>query len=163
MASLKDYKSHNPPESITPPEVHYPPLSKALSLLLTEEEVDLFLRILCVDQEYINLNQRLKIAYYLRQGYTYQKIVDILHCSIRTISYISKRMSDSIGFDNLFAILEQYGFFIEDPTIENPDDLLKNSVDPEKLQSSADFFEESFTEQSLKSKSSTKNPSKNSF
>lgn len=158
MASLKDYNPHKPPKSITPPEVHYPPLSKALSLLPTEEEVDLFLRTLCVDQEYINLNQRLKIAYYLRQGYTYQKIVDTLHCSIRTISYINKRMSsDSVGFDNLFTILEQHGFFIEDPTTENPDDLLKNSVDPEKLQNSANFFEESFTEQSTKSKSSSKN------
>lgn len=160
MASLKDYKPHKSPKSITTPKVHYPPLSKALSLLPTEEEVDLFLRMLCVDQEYINLNQRLKIAYYLRQGYTYQKIVDTLHCSIRTISYINKRMtSDSVGFDNLFAILEQHGFFIEDPTIENPDDLLKNSVDPEKLQNSSNFFEESFTEQSTKSKSSSKKSS----
>lgn len=160
MASLKDYKPHKAPKSITPPKVHYPPLSTALSLLSSEEEVDLFLRTLCVDQEYTNLNQRLKIAYFLRQGYTYQKIVDTLHCSIRTISYINKRMSsDSVGFDNLFTILEQHGFFIEDPTTENPDDLLKNSIDPEKLQSSADFFEESFTEQSTKSKSSS---SKNS-
>ena len=158
MASLKDYKPHKAPKSITTPKVNYPPLSKALSLLTTEEEVDLFLRMLCVDQEYTNLNQRLKIAYYLRQGYTYQKIVDTLHCSIRTISYINKRMSsDSVGFDNLFTILEQHGLFIEDPTTENPDDLLKNSVDPEKLQNSADFFEESFTEQSTKSKSSSKN------
>ena len=65
--------------------------------------------------------------------------------------------SDSVGFDNLFAILEQHGFFIEDPTTENTNDLLKNSVDPEKLQNSTDFFEESFTEQSTKSKSSSKN------
>lgn len=158
MASLKDYNPHKAPKSITAPKVNYPPLSKVLSLLPTEEEVDLFLRTLCVDQEYINLNQRLKIAYYLRQGYTYQKIVDTLHCSIRTISYINKRMSsDSVGFDNLFAILEQRGFFIEDPTTENTNDLLKNSVDPEKLQNSTDFFEESFTEQSTKSKSSSKN------
>ena len=155
MASLKDYKPHKPPKSITTPKVNYPPLSKALSLLPTEEEVDLFLRTLCVDQEYINLNQRLKIAYYLRQGYTYQKIVDTLHCSIRTISYINKRMSsDSVGFDNLFAILEQRGFFIEDPTTENTNDLLKNSIDPEKLQNSSNFFEESFFEQA---KSSSKN------
>ena len=62
--------------------------------------------------------------------------------------------SDSVGFDNLFTILEQHGFFIEDPTTENPDDLLKNSVDPEKLQNSANFFEESFFE---RAKSSSKN------
>ena len=146
MASLKDYKPHKTPESIKLPEARYPFLSTALSFLSTEEEVDLFLRTLCVDQEYINLNQRLKIAYYLRQGYTYEKIVDKVHCSIRTISYISKRMSsDSVGFDNLFTILEQHNFFIEDPSIDNPNDLLKNSVEPEPLPASSDFFETSFS------------------
>lgn len=112
MASLKDYKPHKAPPNLTTPTTEYPFLIKAFSLLNSEEELDLIFRTLCVDQEYINLNLRLKIVYYLKLGYTYEKIRDTLHCATHTISYISRRMkTDTVGFDNLFEILKRENLF----------------------------------------------------
>ena len=112
MASLKDYKPHKAPKNLSPPTPEYPFLIKAFSLLNSEEEIDLLFRTLCVDQEYVNLNLRLKIVYYLKLGYTYEKIRDTLHCATHTISYISRRMkTDTVGFDNLFEILKREKLF----------------------------------------------------
>lgn len=112
MASLKDYKPHKAPKNLSTPTPEYPFLIKALSLLSSEEEIDLLFRTLCVDQEYVNLNLRLKIVYYLKLGYTYEKIRDTLHCATHTISYISRRMkTDTVGFDNLFEILKREKLF----------------------------------------------------
>lgn len=112
MASLKDYKPHKAPKNLSTPTPEYPFLVKALSLLSSEEELDLLFRTLCVDQEYVNLNLRLKIVYYLKLGYTYEKIRDTLHCATHTISYISRRMkTDTVGFDNLFEILKREKLF----------------------------------------------------
>ena len=112
MASLKDYKPHKAPKDLSTPIPEYPFLIKALSLLSSEEELDLLFRTLCVDQEYVNLNLRLKIVYYLKLGYTYEKIRDTLHCATHTISYISRRMkTDTVGFDNLFEILKREKLF----------------------------------------------------
>ena len=112
MASLKDYKPHKAPKNLFTPTPEYPFLIKALSLLSSEEELDLLFRTLCVDQEYVNLNLRLKIVYYLKLGYTYEKIRDTLHCATHTISYISRRMkTDTVGFDNLFEILKREKLF----------------------------------------------------
>ena len=112
MASLKDYKPHKAPKNLSTPTPEYPFLVKAFSLLNSEEEVDLLFRTLCVDQEYVNLNLRLKIVYYLKLGYTYEKIRDTLHCATHTISYISRRMkTDTVGFDNLFEILKREKLF----------------------------------------------------
>ena len=112
MASLKDYKPHKAPQNLSTPTPEYPFLIKALSLLSSEEELDLLFRTLCVDQEYVNLNLRLKIVYYLKLGYTYEKIRDTLHCATHTISYISRRMkTDTVGFDNLFEILKREKLF----------------------------------------------------
>ena len=112
MASLKDYKPHKAPKNLSTPTPEYPFLIKALSLLNSEEELDLLFRTLCVDQEYVNLNLRLKIVYYLKLGYTYEKIRDTLHCATHTISYISRRMkTDTVGFDNLFEILKREKLF----------------------------------------------------
>lgn len=112
MASLKDYKPHKAPKNLSTPIPEYPFLIKALSLLSSEEELDLLFRTLCVDQEYVNLNLRLKIVYYLKLGYTYEKIRDTLHCATHTISYISRRMkTDTVGFDNLFEILKREKLF----------------------------------------------------
>ena len=112
MASLKDYKPHKAPKNLSTPTPEYPFLTKAFSLLNSEEEIDLLFRILCVDQEYANLNLRLKIVYYLKLGYTYEKIRDTLHCATHTISYISRRMkTDTVGFDNLFEILKREKLF----------------------------------------------------
>ena len=112
MASLKDYKPHKAPKNLSTPTPEYPFLIKALSLLSSEEELDLLFRTLCVDQEYVNLNLRLKIVYYLKLGYTYEKIRDTLHCATHTISYISRRMkTDTVGFDNLFEILKREKLF----------------------------------------------------
>ena len=112
MASLKDYKPHKAPKNLSTPTPEYPFLIKALSLLSSEEELDLLFRTLCVVQEYVNLNLRLKIVYYLKLGYTYEKIRDTLHCATHTISYISRRMkTDTVGFDNLFEILKREKLF----------------------------------------------------
>ena len=112
MASLKDYKPHKAPKNLSTPTPECPFLIKALSLLSSEEELDLLFRTLCVDQEYVNLNLRLKIVYYLKLGYTYEKIRDTLHCATHTISYISRRMkTDTVGFDNLFEILKREKLF----------------------------------------------------
>lgn len=112
MASLKDYKPHKAPKNLSTPTPEYPFLIKAFSLLNSEEEIDLLFRTLCVDQEYVNLNLRLKIVYYLKLGYTYEKIRDTLHCATHTISYISRRMkTDTVGFDNLFEILKRENLF----------------------------------------------------
>ena len=112
MASLKDYKPHKAPKNLSTPTPEYPFLIKAFSLLSSEEEIDLLFRTLCVDQEYVNLNLRLKIVYYLKLGYTYEKIRDTLHCATHTISYISRRMkTDTVGFDNLFEILKREKLF----------------------------------------------------
>ena len=112
MASLKDYKPHKAPKNLSTPTPEYPFLIKAFSLLNSEEELDLLFRTLCVDQEYVNLNLRLKIVYYLKLGYTYEKIRDTLHCATHTISYISRRMkTDTVGFDNLFEILKREKLF----------------------------------------------------
>lgn len=112
MASLKDYKPHKAPKNLSTPTPEYPFLIKAFSLLNSEEEIDLLFRTLCVDQEYVNLNLRLKIVYYLKLGYTYEKIRDTLHCATHTISYISRRMkTDTVGFDNLFEILKREKLF----------------------------------------------------
>lgn len=112
MASLKDYKPHKAPQNLSTPTPNYPFLIKAFSLLNSEEELDLIFRTLCVDQEYANLNLRLKIVYYLKLGYTYEKIRDTLHCATHTISYISRRMkTDTVGFDNLFEILKRENLF----------------------------------------------------
>ena len=112
MASLKDYKPHKAPQNLSTPTPEYPFLIKAFSLLNSEEELDLLFRTLCVDQEYVNLNLRLKIVYYLKLGYTYEKIRDTLHCATHTISYISRRMkTDTVGFDNLFEILKREKLF----------------------------------------------------
>lgn len=112
MASLKDYKPHKAPQNLSTPTPEYPFLIKAFSLLNSEEELDLMFRTLCVDQEYVNLNLRLKIVYYLKLGYTYEKIRDTLHCATHTISYISRRMkTDTVGFDNLFEILKREKLF----------------------------------------------------
>ena len=122
MASLKDYKPHKAPKNLSTPIPEYPFLIKALSLLSSEEELDLLFRTLCVDQEYVNLNLRLKIVYYLKLGYTYEKIRDTLHCATHTISYISRRMkTDTVGFDNLFEILKREKLF--------PDNLSDNLSD----------------------------------
>ena len=122
MASLKDYKPHKAPKNLSTPTPEYPFLIKALSLLNSEEEIDLLFRTLCVDQEYVNLNLRLKIVYYLKLGYTYEKIRDTLHCATHTISYISRRMkTDTVGFDNLFEILKREKLF--------PDNLSDNLSD----------------------------------
>ena len=122
MASLKDYKPHKAPKNLSTPTPEYPFLIKALSLLSSEEELDLLFRTLCVDQEYVNLNLRLKIVYYLKLGYTYEKIRDTLHCATHTISYISRRMkTDTVGFDNLFEILKREKLF--------PDNLSDNLSD----------------------------------
>ena len=122
MASLKDYKPHKAPKNLSTPTPEYPFLIKALSLLSSEEEIDLLFRTLCVDQEYVNLNLRLKIVYYLKLGYTYEKIRDTLHCATHTISYISRRMkTDTVGFDNLFEILKREKLF--------PDNLSDNFSD----------------------------------
>ena len=122
MASLKDYKPHKAPKNLSTPTPEYPFLVKAFSLLNSEEEVDLLFRTLCVDQEYVNLNLRLKIVYYLKLGYTYEKIRDTLHCATHTISYISRRMkTDTVGFDNLFEILKREKLF--------PDNLSDNLTD----------------------------------
>ena len=122
MASLKDYKPHKAPKNLSTPTPEYPFLIKALSLLSSEEELDLLFRTLCVDQEYVNLNLRLKIVYYLKLGYTYEKIRDTLHCATHTISYISRRMkTDTVGFDNLFEILKREKLF--------PDNLSDNFSD----------------------------------
>lgn len=112
MASLKDYKPHKAPQNLSTPTPEYPFIIKAFSLLNSEEELDLLFRTLCVDQEYVNLNLRLKIVYYLKLGYTYEKIRDTLHCATHTISYISRRMkTDTVGFDNLFEILKREKLF----------------------------------------------------
>ena len=112
MASLKDYKPHKAPKNLSTPTPEYPFLIKAFSLLNSEEEIDLLFRILCVDQEYANLNLRLKIVYYLKLGYTYEKIRKTLHCATHTISYINRRMkTDTVGFDNLFEILKREKLF----------------------------------------------------
>lgn len=112
MASLKDYKPHKAPKNLSTPTPNYPFIIKAFSLLNSEEELDLLFRTLCVDQEYVNLNLRLKIVYYLKLGYTYEKIRDTLHCATHTISYISRRMkTDTVGFDNLFEILKREKLF----------------------------------------------------
>lgn len=112
MASLKDYKPHKAPQNLSTPTIEYPFIIKAFSLLNSEEELDLLFRTLCVDQEYVNLNLRLKIVYYLKLGYTYEKIRDTLHCATHTISYISRRMkTDTVGFDNLFEILKRENLF----------------------------------------------------
>lgn len=112
MASLKDYKPHKAPKNLSTPTIEYPFLIKAFSLLNSEEELDLMFRILCVDQEYANLNLRLKIVYYLKLGYTYEKIRKTLHCATHTISYINRRMkTDTVGFDNLFEILKREKLF----------------------------------------------------
>ena len=125
MASLENFKPHTPPKDPPTPTVStsYPFLAKSLSFLKSEEEVDLLLRSLCVHQEYENINLRLKIVYYLKQGYTYEKIREILHCSISTISFISRRMqTDSVGYDNLFEILKREHLFPKDPTDESTDE-----------------------------------------
>ena len=127
MASLKDYKPHKAPKNLSTPTPEYPFLIKALSLLSSEEELDLLFRTLCVDQEYVNLNLRLKIVYYLKLGYTYEKIRDTLHCATHTISYISRRMkTDTVGFDNLFEILKREKLF-PDNLSDNLSDLDSNS------------------------------------
>ena len=135
MASLKDYKPHKAPKNLSTPTPEYPFLIKALSLLNSEEEIDLLFRTLCVDQEYVNLNLRLKIVYYLKLGYTYEKIRDTLHCATHTISYISRRMkTDTVGFDNLFEILKREKLFpdnLSDNLSDNLPDLDSNSdLDP---------------------------------
>ena len=135
MASLKDYKPHKAPKNLSTPTPEYPFLIKALSLLSSEEELDLLFRTLCVDQEYVNLNLRLKIVYYLKLGYTYEKIRDTLHCATHTISYISRRMkTDTVGFDNLFEILKREKLFPDnlsdlDPH-SNPNSNLDSNYDP---------------------------------
>ena len=112
MASLKDYKPHKAPKNLSTPTPEYPFLIKAFSPLNSEEEIDLLFRTHCVDQEYVNLNLWLKIVYYLKLGYTYEKIRDTLHCATHTISYISRRMkTDTVGFDNLFEILKREKLF----------------------------------------------------
>ena len=122
MASLKDYKPHKAPKNLSTPTPEYPFLIKALSLLSSEEELDLLFRTLCVDQEYVNLNLRLKIVYYLKLGYTYEKIRDTLHCATHTISYISRRMkTDTVGFDNLFEILKREKLFPDNLSDLNSD------------------------------------------
>ena len=122
MASLKDYKPHKAPKNLSTPTPEYPFLIKALSLLSSEEELDLLFRTLCVDQEYVNLNLRLKIVYYLKLGYTYEKIRDTLHCATHTISYISRRMkTDTVGFDNLFEILKREKLFPDNLSDLDPD------------------------------------------
>ena len=127
MASLKDYKPHKAPKNLSTPTPEYPFLIKAFSLLNSEEELDLLFRTLCVDQEYVNLNLRLKIVYYLKLGYTYEKIRDTLHCATHTISYISRRMkTDTVGFDNLFEILKREKLF-PDNLSDNLSDLDSNS------------------------------------
>ena len=131
MASLKDYKPHKAPQNLSTPTPEYPFLIKAFSLLNSEEELDLLFRTLCVDQEYVNLNLRLKIVYYLKLGYTYEKIRDTLHCATHTISYISRRMkTDTVGFDNLFEILKREKLFpdnLSDNLSNNLSDLNSNS------------------------------------
>ena len=122
MASLKDYKPHKAPKNLSTPTPEYPFLIKALSLLSSEEELDLLFRTLCVDQEYVNLNLRLKIVYYLKLGYTYEKIRDTLHCATLTISYISRRMkTDTVGFDNLFEILKREKLFPDNLSVLDSD------------------------------------------
>lgn len=122
MASLKDYKPHKAPKNLSTPTPEYPFLIKAFSLLNSEEEIDLLFRTLCVDQEYVNLNLRLKIVYYLKLGYTYEKIRDTLHCATHTISYISRRMkTDTVGFDNLFEILKREKLFPDNLSDIDPD------------------------------------------
>ena len=122
MASLKDYKPHKAPQNLSTPTIEYPFIIKAFSLLNSEEELDLLFRTLCVDQEYVNLNLRLKIVYYLKLGYTYEKIRDTLHCATHTISYISRRMkTDTVGFDNLFEILKRENLFPDNLSDLNSD------------------------------------------
>ena len=134
MASLKDYKPHKAPKNLSTPTPEYPFLIKALSLLSSEEELDLLFRTLCVDQEYVNLNLRLKIVYYLKLGYTYEKIRDTLHCATHTISYISRRMkTDTVGFDNLFEILKREKLFPD-----NLSDLDSDSNSNSNLDSNSD-------------------------
>ena len=134
MASLKDYKPHKAPKNLSTPTPEYPFLIKALSLLSSEEELDLLFRTLCVDQEYVNLNLRLKIVYYLKLGYTYEKIRDTLHCATHTISYISRRMkTDTVGFDNLFEILKREKLFPD-----NLSDLDSDSNSNSNLDSDSD-------------------------
>ena len=129
MASLKDYKPHKAPKNLSTPTPEYPFLIKALSLLSSEEELDLLFRTLCVDQEYVNLNLRLKIVYYLKLGYTYEKIRDPLHCATHTISYISRRMkTDTVGFDNLFEILKREKLFPDNLSDLDPD--FNSGLDP---------------------------------
>ena len=132
MASLKDYKPHKAPKNLSTPTPEYPFLIKALSLLSSEEELDLLFRTLCVDQEYVNLNLRLKIVYYLKLGYTYEKIRDTLHCATHTISYISRRMkTDTVGFDNLFEILKREKLFpdnLSDLDLDSNSDLDSTST-----------------------------------
>ena len=129
MASLKDYKPHKAPKNLSTPTPEYPFLIKALSLLSSEEELDLLFRTLCVDQEYVNLNLRLKIVYYLKLGYTYEKIRDTLHCATHTISYISRRMkTDTVGFDNLFEILKREKLFSDN--LSDLDSDFNSDLDP---------------------------------
>ena len=132
MASLKDYKPHKAPKNLSTPTPEYPFLIKAFSLLNSEEELDLLFRTLCVDQEYVNLNLRLKIVYYLKLGYTYEKIRDTLHCATHTISYISRRMkTDTVGFDNLFEILKREKLFpdnLSDLDLDSNSDYVPNST-----------------------------------
>ena len=130
MASLKDYKPHKAPKNLSTPTPEYPFLIKALSLLSSEEELDLIFRTLCVDQEYVNLNLRLKIVYYLKLGYTYEKIRDTLHCATHTISYISRRMkTDTVGFDNLFEILKREKLFPDN--LSDLDSDFNSDLDPD--------------------------------
>ena len=130
MASLKDYKPHKAPKNLSTPTPEYPFLIKAFSLLNSEEELDLLFRTLCVDQEYVNLNLRLKIVYYLKLGYTYEKIRDTLHCATHTISYISRRMkTDTVGFDNLFEILKREKLFPDNLSDNFSDNL--SDIDPD--------------------------------
>ena len=122
MASLKDYKPHKAPQNLSTPTIEYPFLIKAFSLLNSEEELDLMFRTLCVDQEYANLNLRLKIVYYLKLGYTYEKIRKTLNCATHTISYINRRMkTDTVGFDNLFEILKRENLFPDNLSDLNSD------------------------------------------
>lgn len=75
----------------------YATLFKAILSLKDENECETFLRDLCTVQELHAMQQRLEVAYLLREGYVYNEILEKTGASSATISRVNRSLQYGAG------------------------------------------------------------------
>ena len=73
------------------------PLEKALALLDSPKEVELFLRDLCTHQEYESFQGRWKVVQLVEENVPYRKIYEITGVSTATVSRVAQSLTRGEG------------------------------------------------------------------